>query len=248
MSTFGPGSFRFPTTRWSIVLAAGKQRTPESSEALAALCRLYWRPLYSYIRSQGYGVDEARDSTQEYFALLLEKDYIGDFRPERGRFRRFLLASVKHFLANEHDRAQAQKRGGQVVWVPLDADFEDTEARPIPPAADEKTPEKIFEQRWAEALLEQAGSRIKQESESDGRSRQFGVLGAFLTADEPRVTHRQAALELHMTEGAVKVAVHRLRRRFRERLREVVAETVLNPDDVDDELEYLSTVLRSQGQ
>ena len=111
--------------------------------------------------------------------------------------------------------------------MPLDADFEDTEARPIPPAADEKKPEKIFEQRWAEALLEQAGSRIKQESESDGRSRQFGVLGAFLTADEPRVTHRQAALELHMTEGAVKVAVHRLRRRFRERLREVVAETVL---------------------
>ncbi len=236
---------RFPTTRWSVVLAAKGSSTAASEEALATLCGIYWYPLYAYIRRRGYSADEAQDLTQGFFARLLEKRYLQDYQRERGRFRSFLLASLEHFLANQRDWSAAQKRGGGLLPVPLDLVLRSGETRYGLHARDELTPEKIFERQWALALLDQTLARLQAEFAAAGRSGQFDRFKAFLTGDGVHVPYSQLAEELAMSEGAVKVAIHRLRRRFREVLREEISQTVADPDEIGDEIRYLMSVLRA---
>ena len=224
----------FPTTRWSVVVAATGSPTERSREALETLCKIYWRPLYAFVRRQGHSVEEAQDLTQGFFARLLEKDYIHQFQRERGRFRSFLLACLKHFLANEWDRTLAQKRGGSTLLLNLSA---------APEPGHHETPERIFERQWALALLEQTLARLKEEFAGVGKTRQFDVLKDFLTAGEGRLPHRRVAAELAMTEEAVRVAVHRIRRRFRELLRDEISQTVADPEEARDEIRYLLAVI-----
>jgi RNA polymerase sigma-70 factor (ECF subfamily) len=233
----------FATTHWSLVVAAGDSRDPQSREALTALCRDYWPPVYSYVRSRGNDVETARDLTQGFFTRLLEKGYLKEAKRERGKFRTFLLTSVKHFLANEWDREQALKRGGGATLLPLDVDTAEGRHRPEP--AHDETPDKIFEKRWALTLLEQVSERLKQEMERSGNLERFERFRPFLTAEGGVSSYRELAQQLGMSEGAVKVAIHRLRRRFGALLREEVAQTVSNPGDVDGELRYLMSVLES---
>jgi len=232
---------QFATTRWSVVLAAGEGGTPGSREALARLCEIYWYPLYAFVRRWGHTADDAQDLTQEFFARLLEKHYLGDVRRERGRFRSFLLASLKHFLLNERDRVLAQKRGGGRVLLPLEGDTAEGRYRLEP--CEPSTPETIFERRWALTLLDRVLTHLRDEYAASDRRPLFEALRGLLTgqADTPR--YAELAVRLAMTEGAVKVAVHRLRRRFGALLREEIADTVADAGDIDDEIRYLFKVL-----
>ncbi|MCI0491291.1 MAG: sigma-70 family RNA polymerase sigma factor [Blastocatellia bacterium] len=232
---------RFATTHWSLILAAGREATPESEKALAALCATYWYPLYAYVRRKGYQMPEAQDMTQGFFARLLEKNYLQDVDRERGKFRSFLLASLNHFLANEWDRERAQKRGGGIKFIPLDTAEDLYSLDP----ADKLTPEKLFERRWATTLLDQVLALLKEEFAGAGKAALFDRLKDFLTGAESRDSYKQAAAELEMSEGAVKVAVHRMRRRFRRLLRAEIAKTVANPAEIDDEIRYLLSALKS---
>jgi RNA polymerase sigma-70 factor (ECF subfamily) len=232
---------RFATTRWSVVLAAGDSATPGSRDALARLCEIYWYPLYAFARRWGHTADEAQDLTQEFFTRLLEKHYLEDVRPERGRFRSFLLASLKHFLLNERDRDQAQKRGGGRAPIPLELDTAEGRYRLEPP--DTATPETIFERRWALTLLDRVLERLRREHVESERERLFEALKGFLTGQSETPKYGDVGASLGMTEGAVKVAVHRLRRRFGELLRDEIADTVADPADVEDEIRYLFKVL-----
>ena len=237
MSSGDSGAGRFPTTQWHLVLIAGEGVSPESKEALATLCRTYWYPLYAFVRRQGYGPDEAKDLTQSFFTRLLEKRYLRDYQRERGRFRSFLLASLKHFLANERDWARAQKRGGNVSSLSLQTLMEVGEHRYGLEPRSNLTPEKIFERQWALTILDQVLLRVRQDSDK------FEQLKGFLVGDEVRIPYRQLANDLHTTEGALKVAVHRLRRRFREILREEIAHTVSDPAEVQEEIRYLMAIV-----
>lgn len=230
-----PGSF--PPTSWGVVHAAAHSPTVESREALAALCEAYWRPLYCYIRRRGHSADEAQDLTQDFFARLLEKNYLKVVDREKGKFRLFLLASVKHFLSNELDRLRAQKRGGGKP--PISLDLPQAERRYARELSGAVTPETIFEKQWAVTLLERVLERLRGEFSSGEKLAHFDRLKAFLGWDETRVPYREVAAELEMTEGAVKVAVHRLRRRYRDLLRAEIGETVSDPGEVDAELRYL---------
>jgi RNA polymerase sigma-70 factor (ECF subfamily) len=241
-ASFWPGLPRqFATTRWSVVLAAGNDESPGSREALARLCETYWYPLYAFARRWGHTADEAQDLTQGFFARLLEKHYLGDVRPERGRFRSFLLASLKHFLLNERDRVLAQKRGGGHVPVPLEIDTAEGRYRLEP--SDTATPETIFERRWALTLLDRVGARLREEYAESDRKELFERLEGFLTGQSATPKYAEVGEALGMTEGAVKVAVHRLRRRFGEVLRDEIADTVADPADIEDEIRYLFKVL-----
>jgi len=231
----------FVTTSWSQVLAARSGSSTESREALASLCQAYWYPLYAFVRRQGYDPDEARDLTQGYFAMLLERKYLDDFDPEVGRFRAFLKTSVKHFLSKERDRVRALKRGGRAEIVPLDPS--DAETRYGHEPVDRTNPEEVFERQWALMVLERTMTRLRRELEDQGKSKEFEHLKNLLTGAEPRVPYQKLATELGTSEGAVKTSVHRLRRRFGELLRTEVAETVRSPEQVDDELRYLLGVL-----
>jgi RNA polymerase sigma-70 factor (ECF subfamily) len=230
----------FATTHWSLVLAAQDQTSPEARAALAALCRSYWYPLYAFIRRQGFDADQAQDLIQEFFTRLLEKDFLAVVSREKGKFRSFLLKACTHFLANERDRARAQKRGGgrEVVSFP----GEHAERRYGREPSHTLTPERLFERHWALTLLEQVLARLKDEMTRAEKGRLFERLKTFLTGDrgEP---YRQLGAELGMTEGAVKVAVHRLRRRYRELLLEEIGRTVEDPADVDEEIDRLFTAL-----
>jgi RNA polymerase sigma-70 factor (ECF subfamily) len=234
---------RFPLTSWSLVIAAGQRNAPGSRDALSHLCSLYWYPLYAYVRRHGLDVDRAQDLTQAFFALLLDKNYIQDARRERGKFRSFLLASLKHFLANERDRNIALKRGGGIPAVSLDMCLRDGEAQYAREPGHELTPERIFEQRWAMTLIELVRDRLSREFAGAGKADQFQRLSGFI-ADEADVPYREIAAEIGMTEGSVKVAVHRLRRRFREILRDEVMQTVSGVEEVDDEISFLMAALR----
>jgi DNA-directed RNA polymerase specialized sigma24 family protein len=234
----------FPTTRWSLVAAAaGSNAAQAHDQALCDLCEMYWYPLYAFVRRQGYEAEDAQDLTQGFFARVLEKDYLRDFRPERARFRTFLLASIRHFMANERDFANAQKRGGGRVSVPLDLAFADAEQRYSVDAGHNLTPEKIFEKQWALALVERTQMLLEQECERAGKEKQFTLLKPFVN-DDDLAPYRQIALDLETSEGAVKVAVHRLRRRFREILRDEIAQTVSGPEQVDEEIRFLFGALR----
>src|SRR5947209_5762754 len=213
----------FATTHWSLVLAARDRAEPGADDALASLCDLYWYPLYAYVRRRGHGADEAHDLTQEFFARLLAKDFLAGVDRGKGKFRSFLLAACNHFLANEHDRARAKKRGGGRPVLSLGA--ADAAGRYRAEPAEALTPEKLFERRWALALLQQVMSRLRDEFEAKGKGRLFDRLRGFLVG-EKGAGHRAAADDLGLSEGAVKVAVHRLRQRYRELLHEEIGRTV----------------------
>ena len=231
---------RFSTTHWSLVLSAGDVADPEARDALGALCHAYWYPVYAYVRRRGYSVEDARDLTQSFFARLLEKNDLQAADPARGRFRSFLLAAVRHFLANQRDWHHAHKRGGGQATLPLEiASGEERYAKEPP---DQLDPEKIFERRWAMEVLEGALERLRAEYASLGGHRIFDALKSCLTDTVPDTSYRAIATELGMSEGAVGVAVHRLRRRFGAALRKEVAETVPEAT-VDDELRHLLRAL-----
>lgn len=233
---------RFATTHWSLVLAARTGKSVESRTALEALCEAYWFPLYAFIRREGYAAEDARDLTQGYFARLVERRDLEDVRPELGRFRSFLLVSVKHFLSNERDRERAKKRSPGPPLVSLDAQEAENRYRFEP--ADALTPETLFERKWAMTVLERTLRRLEEESSEDQKARRFEALRAHLTGDAPAASYRELGETLGVSEDAVKVAVHRLRRRFGELLREEIADTVDDSGEVDDEIRYLLGVLK----
>jgi RNA polymerase sigma-70 factor (ECF subfamily) len=231
----------FDTTRWSLIAAARSDDPDAAQAALSTLCEAYWYPLYAYIRRWGADPDAARDLTQGFFASLLERRDIEHVRPERGRFRTFLLASARHFLLNEAAHARAAKRGGGVSPIPLA--FDEAEGRYQFEPVDQATPETLYERRWALTLLERVISVVQTRWKRAGRGPEFEVLKASLLGEGPAGGYAAAARQLGRTEGAVKVAVHRLRKAFRAELREAIAETVADPADVDEELKYLERAL-----
>ena len=231
------GGGRFATTRWSLVAAAGRKTDARSVEALASVCEMYWFPVYAFIRRQGNGPEEGADLTQEFFARVIEKDYIGDADPARGRFRSFLCASIRHFLSNERDRARTLKRGGQHPTISLDVETADGMYRLEP--RDDLTPDKLFDRRWALVLLERVLASVRDNQVSAGKGELFDRLKGFLTGDSAGMPYAGVATSLGMTEGAVKVAVHRLRRQFRDALMQEIADTVADPNDVEGEIQYL---------
>jgi RNA polymerase sigma-70 factor (ECF subfamily) len=241
-----PGAgLRFETTQWSLVLAAGQRGSAAAEEALARLCSLYWYPVFAFVRRQGYARDAAQDLTQGFFARLIEK---GDLRAadrSRGRFRSFLLTNCQYFLANERDRALARKRGGG--RVPLSIDVAAAEGRYERALAHEETPERLYDRQWCLTLLDGVFEALRAEYAGTGRADLFDRLKEFLTAGKDAGTHADAARELGTSAGAVKVAVHRLRRRYRAELRRRVADTVGADQDVEDELRYLLGILSRDG-
>jgi RNA polymerase sigma factor (sigma-70 family) len=234
---------RFETTRWSVVLAARTGESAESRDALERLCTAYWFPVYAFVRRQGFGAEEARDLTQGYFARLIERRDLKDVDPALGRFRSFLLASVKHFLSNELDRERAKKRAPERPLLSLDA--QDAESRYRFEPADDLTPEKLFERKWAVTVLERALARLGKEWSDPDRRKKFETLRGFLVGDPPGSSYRELGEKLAISEDAVKVTVHRLRRRFGDLLRGEIADTVREPEDVDDEIRYLLGTLRA---
>lgn len=232
---------RFYTTPWGDVLAAGNSAHPEYRRALDDLCRIYWYPLYAYVRRRGYAHQDASDLVQGYFAMLLEKRRLRVVDPGRGRFRSFLLTSLKNYMANEWGRGQAQKRGGSREPLPLDLDA--AEGRYEREPADHETPDRVYDRRWAMTLLGRALERLRDEADRSASPDRFRRLSQFLTdADVP---YKQVAEELRMTESAVKVAVHRLRARYGQLLRDEVAQTVDDAARVDDEIRHLFEAVKS---
>jgi DNA-directed RNA polymerase specialized sigma24 family protein len=236
-----PRSPAFVTTQWSMVLAAGGSDTTHAQDALARLCQTYWHPLYAYVRRVGYSSHDAQDLTQEFFARLLEKKYLAAANESRGRFRSFLLSSLKHFLANEWDKAGAQKRGGHQVPISIDAAAAETSCQWEP--ADHVTADKIYERRWALTLLEGVMRRLREDYARSGKENLFDQLKPTLTEASRAVRYAEIATRLNAGEGAVKVAVYRLRQRYREVLRAEIAETVASPGEVEDELRNLFAAL-----
>ncbi len=234
---------RFATTRWSLVLAAAREPGGRESEAaLAKLCQTYWYPVYAYIRRRGYPAADAQDRTQAFFEALLEKDYVRLADRERGRFRTFLLTAVSRFLAKQRERAAAKKRGGGHKLLSIDAAA--GEDRYALEPSDRWTPERLYERRWALTLLDRVLANLSQRYAEQGKSALFESLKAFLTDGERISTNAELAAKLGLTEGALKVAVHRLRRRYRDLLKQEIADTVADTGDVADELEVLLSALR----
>jgi len=235
----------FATTHWSEVLAAGKQESPRAAEALEKLCRSYWYPLYVYVRRRGYGVEDAQDLTQQFFARVLEKGSFQRANPERGKFRTFLLHALQNFLANEWNRAHALKRGGGAVTLSIEV--QDAERRYTVEPATTLTPERAYEKRWALTLLDEVLAGLRQEYTEAGRTRVFDELAERLWGKEAEIAYARIGERLGMKEGAVRGAMHRLRASFRERLRAEVAHTVVDFGQVEDEMRYLLTVV-GQGE
>ena len=236
-----PSEAWFATTHWSVVLSARDPASPQSEEALEALCRAYWCPLYAYLRRQGRSPHDAQDLTQEFFARLLHKDYLHAVAREKGRFRTFLLVALKRFLADESDRAHAQKRGGGVACLSLDA--EAAEHRYGAEPVDTLTPERLYERHWALALLDRTMARLRQEFVASGKADEFAILKTFLTAEKGAVSYAEVAPQLGLSAGALRVAAHRLRRRYRDLFREEIAHTVADPAEIEEEIRHLMTVL-----
>jgi RNA polymerase sigma-70 factor (ECF subfamily) len=230
----------FRTTHWSVVLKAAGE-SEEQSSALERLCRTYWYPLYSFIRRRGHNAHEAQDLTQGFFERFLEKNYLADVSADKGRFRTFLLSSLQHFLANEWDRSQAQKRGGGYKLVSLDETEADERFQFEP--RDEVTPELAFERQWVHALIETALSRLRSECNDAGHEGRFEQFKVFLVEDKGAVSFSEMAAQLGMTEAAVKGIVRRMRQRYRELFREEIANTVGDPAEVDAEIRHLVTIL-----
>ena len=236
-----PASAQFATTHWSVVLAAGERELPQAAQALEKLCRTYWYPLYVYARRQGNSPEDAQDLTQDFFSRLLEKNYLAKADRDRGKFRTFLLGSLKNFLVNEWKRAGRLKRGGGVEFLSIDANV--AEDRYATEPAIESNPDAAYEQRWAITLIEQVLATLRREYSAADKARLFEELKGFIWGDKSAAPYAEIAGHLNLTEGTVKVSVHRLRQRFRELLRAEVAHTVARPEDVDDELRHLIAVV-----
>lgn len=235
-SCTAPGDI-FATTHWTVVLAAGRGADPRARAALEELCRTYWFPLYAFIRRQGRTREDAEDLTQAFFARFLKENYLTSLDSERGKFRAFLLTALKHFLANEWDKSQRQKRGGGAPHLSLDWQTADRQFQVA--AANELNPDRAFDREWAMALLARVIDRLRAECVSEGKEILFSQLKAFLTADEGEASYVDAARNLGMTETAVRVAVHRLRKRYRQLLRDEISQTLADPRQVDEELAAL---------
>ncbi|HXT41933.1 MAG TPA: sigma-70 family RNA polymerase sigma factor [Candidatus Angelobacter sp.] len=231
---------QFTTTHWSVVLTAGQSELPQAAEALEKLCRAYWYPLYVFVRRQGNNPEDAQDLTQEFFSRLLEKNHLAKADRERGKFRTFLLRSLKNFMVNEWKRAGRLKRGGGLEFLSIEAN--DAEDRYAAEPSDEYNPDAAYEQRWAVTLIEQVLAALRQEFDAEGKGRLFEELKGFIWGDKSAASYAEIAGPLNLTEGTVKMAVHRLRRRFRELLRAEVAHTVARPEDIDGELRHLISV------
>lgn len=225
----------FPSTHWSVVLAAGDGASPNSADALETICRKYWRPLYAFVRRRGYGLQDAEDLTQEFLERFIEKRYLGLANPRRGRFRSFFLTALEHFLSDERDRANAAKRGGGRKIFSLDIEQADRWGE----LADDLTPQKIYEQCWAESLLAIVLERLSAEYAATEKGKQFALLKQFLWGRDGATTYGQIAEQLAMTESAVKTAVHRLRKRYAQLLRHEVAQTVSTAEELEEELCWL---------
>jgi RNA polymerase sigma factor (sigma-70 family) len=234
-----PERSQFPTTRWTLVVAAGDPHRKETRSALASLCENYWYPLYAYLRRRGYPADQAQDLTQEFFIRVLEGRYLDRAEPEKGRFRSFLLTSLKFFVADEEDRKRAHKRGGGTV---VQLEFSSGEDRYQREPAHDETPERIFERRWALSVLDRVVKRLGDEFMLHGRPEHFERLKVFLLgqSDAP---YAALAREMNTSEGALKVAIHRLRKRYRELFRQEIADTIADPAEVESELRFLAAVL-----
>jgi DNA-directed RNA polymerase specialized sigma24 family protein len=237
-------SFGFHTTSWTLIRNAVSDPTADSREALGALCQKYWHPVYAYIRSRGHDREQAQDLTQAFFTLLIEKNYLLDADRKRGRFRSFLLAAVKHFLANEWDRANALKRGGGQVPVSI-ALAEAEEWHTQATAVEQATPESLYERRWALSLLENVMSNLRAEFADAGKVNEFDRLSVFLNRDSEPARYEKLAEEMGTSAGALRMYVHRMRRRCRSLLRAEIAESVSGPEEVDEELRFLLSILRT---
>jgi len=236
------GAIAFTTTQWSVVLNA-QGESPSAKEALEKLCRIYWWPLYGFIRRQGYSPEVSQDLTQGFFAMLLERRDLDAVRREKGRLRSYLLASLKHYVAKAHRREMAIKRGEGKPLVPLQ-ELMARERADLEPA-DQLSADRIYERRWALTLLEEVLSRLEMEYQAAGSSKLFDHLKQLLSDDPDRPSQAQIARELGMNENAVKQALHRLRQRYRLLLRDEIAQTVAAPGDVEDELRYFISVLQA---
>jgi len=229
----------FVTTRWSVVLAAQDKSSPDSAAALETLCRAYWYPLYAYVRGSGRSPPDAQDLTQEFFARLLARDWLRVVLPEKGRFRTFLLATMKRFLTNEWHRDMAQKRGAGKQPLALDT----AEAEHRFAAEPALAPDELYERRWAMTLLDESLERLQRGFTDTGREREFNSLKEWLTAERGSIPYGQIATNLGTTEGAARLAVHRMRKQFRQLFRQTIAETVDAAGDVDAEMRHLVAVL-----
>lgn len=234
----------FVTTRWSVVLTAKDLASPESASALEALCRQYWYPLYALVRGMGYAPHDAQDLTQEFFARLLAREYLRVVDPEKGRFRTFLRMALRRFLANEWEKARTQKRGGGIRPMAFDSALAEVRLQQDP--SNMLTPDRAYDRRWALALLQQALGRLEREYDGAGRLEEFELLKPHLTAERGSIPYAELGVTLKTSEGAARVAIHRLRKRFREVFSATVADTVATPDDVDAEMAHVLAML-SQG-
>ena len=230
----------FATTHWSVVLAAGQSTDTQASEALEQLCHTYWYPLYAYVRREGYNPADAQDLTQGFFARLLARDSLAQVGPQKGKFRSFLLAALRHFLSDQRNRARAVKRGGGAEVLSLDAQEAEERYRLEP--VDRLDAERIYERRWALTLLEQALTRLRDENAAAGKAELFEQLRGFVAGDSD-VSCGEAAPQLGLTESAVKSTLHRLRQRYRELVREEIAHTVDDPAEIEPEIRYLIGVM-----
>ena len=236
------GNRHFETTQWSVVRAVGAQDSKAASSALQDLCQTYWFPLYSYVRGQGNDANSAADLTQAFFADLLQRDDLKKVDPDLGKFRSFLLVAMKHFLMNQWDKASAKKRGGGKL--PLSLDFEAADNRFRLEPAHAETPESIYQKQWAITLLDRVHNKLRSEFADRGKAHQFDKLQSFLAGKNKEETIASAAAHLAMTESAVKVTLHRMRRRFGEILRSEIEQTVATPEEIDTEIQQLFDVLR----
>jgi len=234
-----PGSPEFPTTRWTLVMAAGDQHHKESRSALVSLCENYWYPLYAYLRRRGYPSDQAQDLTQEFFTRLLEGRYLDRVEQDKGRFRSFLLSSLKFFVADEEDRQRTHKRGGGMV---VSLEFSSGEERYQHEPSHDETPERLFERRWALSVIDRVVEKLQLEFVQHGRQEHFDRLKVFLLG-QSEAPYATLAREMKTSEGALKVAIHRLRKRYRELFRQEIEDTVADPAEVESELRYLAAAL-----
>lgn len=231
----------FNTTHWSVVLLAKQSATSDGAMALDRLCRTYWYPLYAYVRRRGYGPEEAKDHVQDFFAHLLTKEFLAGVAPRKGKFRSFMLASLNHYLSNARERAQTARRGGGQEFIRLDAG--DVEQRFLVAASAESSPEKLFDREWALALLDEALQSLRQEFVEAGKESQFEQLKGFLSCEGAEASYAELAKDWQTTANAVAAAVYRLRQRYRESVREQIAQVVAGPEEMEAELCHLFEAL-----
>lgn len=236
-----PSSGIFATTHWSVVLSAKNDESSAAMLALDRLCRSYWRPVYAYIRRDGHTAPDAQDLTQEFFRRLIQKEWLNHLQHQRGKFRSFLLTFLKHFLSDERDRAGALKRGGDRTFIPLD-DLQSEENRAFE-LSNALTAEQVFERRWAQALMERAVDRLRQEYQDEGKMDLFQTLKDLQPGERGDQSYAELGMRFGLSEGAIKSAMHRLRMRHREILRNEIADTLGNTGDVEEEIQHLIRVL-----